>query len=154
MLARVLELWDRVPEAAQRIGSTHLDVLERAATAAIDASEDERGLAFTSAALKEIDVEAEPVRAALLLEARAVLGRPAGEAIRKADLRTALSLVPTGTDARARSRVLLSVARQVMDPSSPQARAAGRPRARPGQDQRHLPRDQRGRAPGIARPVG
>ena len=103
---------------------------------------------------KEIDVEAEPVRAALLLEARAVLGRHAGEAIREADLRTALSLVPAGTDARARSRVLLSVARQVMDPSSPQARAAGRPRARPGQDQRHLPRDQRGRAPGIARPVG
>jgi DNA-binding CsgD family transcriptional regulator len=124
LLARVLELWDRVPDAAERIGAAHLEVLERAATAAIDASENERGLAFASAALKEIDARTEPVRAALLLEVRATLGRHAGEADRRTDLRAALDLVPEGTDDAARSRVLFSIAKHVTDPASPEARAA------------------------------
>ncbi len=124
LLGRVLELWERVPDAADRIGAAHLDVLERAATAAIDAKEDERGLAFASAALKEIDQSTEPVRAALLLEARATLSRHAGEGDSNADLHAALSLVPAGTDNAARSRVLVSIARHMTDPSSLHTRAA------------------------------
>ena len=34
LLARVLELWDKVPDAAERIGASHLVVLEQAAAAA------------------------------------------------------------------------------------------------------------------------
>ena len=73
LLARVLELWDKVPDAADLIGASHLDVLEQAAIAAEDADEYERGVAFATAALKELDPGAEPARAALLLEARATL---------------------------------------------------------------------------------
>jgi DNA-binding CsgD family transcriptional regulator/tetratricopeptide (TPR) repeat protein len=124
LLARVLELWDRVPDAADRIGATHLEVLEKAAKAAIDAHEDDRGLSFASAALKEIDQDTEPVRAALLLETRATLSRHAGASDRSADLRAALRLVPAGTDDAARSRVLVSIARHVTDPASAQTRAA------------------------------
>ena len=75
LLARVLELWDKVPGAAGLIGATHLEVLERAAIAAEDAEEYERGAAYASAALKEVDPAAEPVRAAQLLESRATLSK-------------------------------------------------------------------------------
>ncbi len=68
LLTRVLELWDKVPDAADRIGASHLAVLERATAAADEAEENERGIAFASAALKEIDPAAEPARTALLLE--------------------------------------------------------------------------------------
>ena len=39
MLDRVLELWDRVPDAAARIGADHARVLEEAVEAAVDAGE-------------------------------------------------------------------------------------------------------------------
>src|SRR5215831_8644361 len=93
LLARVLELWDKVPDAAQRIDASHLDVLEQAAAAAQNADEVERGAAFASAALKEVDPAAEPVRAALLLETRAALGKVGGRTDPAADLRAALELV-------------------------------------------------------------
>ena len=69
-----------MPDAAERIGASHLIVLERAAAAAESAEENERGIAFASAALKEVDPAAEPVRAALLLETRATLGEQSGTA--------------------------------------------------------------------------
>ena len=43
LLARVLELWDKVPDAEQRIGASHLSVLEHAAAVARTAGENERG---------------------------------------------------------------------------------------------------------------
>ncbi|WP_307796573.1 helix-turn-helix transcriptional regulator [Actinomadura barringtoniae] len=55
MLSRVLELWDRVPDAAERIGAEHLDVLEQAATAADHAGEYERGIKLATAAVRELD---------------------------------------------------------------------------------------------------
>jgi hypothetical protein len=39
LLARVLELWDQVPDAAERIGAGHVRVLEEAVQAADDADE-------------------------------------------------------------------------------------------------------------------
>jgi predicted ATPase len=44
MLARVLELWPTLPDAAQRIGASHVDVLEAAADTAAVAGGDERGI--------------------------------------------------------------------------------------------------------------
>jgi DNA-binding CsgD family transcriptional regulator/tetratricopeptide (TPR) repeat protein len=115
LLARVLELWDKVPDAARRTGASHLLVLERAAAAAKTADEYERGVAFASAALKEVDPATEPVRAALLLETRATLGKHSGRVDPDADLRAALELVPPGLDDAARARVLVSGARQLAD---------------------------------------
>ena len=51
LLARVLELWDQVPDAAERIGADHVRVLEESAAAARDAGEHKRGLAFIESAL-------------------------------------------------------------------------------------------------------
>src|SRR6266702_1712449 len=54
LLARVLELWDQVPDAAERIGADHVQVLEEAVEAAHDAAEFERGIALATSALREI----------------------------------------------------------------------------------------------------
>jgi DNA-binding NarL/FixJ family response regulator len=124
LLARVLELWDKVPDAAQRIGASHLDVLEQAAAAAKGADEPERGIAFASAALKEIDSAAEPVRAALLLETRATLGDESGRTDPAADLRAALELVPAGVGDAARARVLVSESKYLAEPHGREGRAA------------------------------
>ena len=117
-----------MPDAAERIGASHLDVLEQAASAAKTADEHERGMAFASAALKEIDPAAEPVRAALLLETRATLGKHSGSADPAADLRAALELVPAGLDDAARARVLVSEAKHV---AGPRGRRRGSRRRRP-----------------------
>jgi DNA-binding CsgD family transcriptional regulator len=111
LLTRVLELWEKVPDAAERIGASQLAVLEQAASVAQTAEEHERGIAFASAALKEIDPATEPVRAALLLETRAMMGKHSGRVDPAADLQAALELVPAGLDDAARARVLVSQAR-------------------------------------------
>ena len=67
MLSRVLELWEQVPDAAERIGADHVAVLEEAVRTAELAGEDDRGIMLAQAALREIDSAAEPVRAALML---------------------------------------------------------------------------------------
>ena len=48
LVARVLELWDQVPDAAERIGAGHAQVLEEAVAAAYDAGEVERGIALAT----------------------------------------------------------------------------------------------------------
>src|SRR5260370_4168527 len=80
MLARILELWDTLPGAAQRIGSSRLSVLESAAAAAVAAGEDEHGIGFATAALKETDAAREPQRAALILADRPPLEPRPGHA--------------------------------------------------------------------------
>ena len=63
MLSRALELWEQVPDAAQRIGADQVAVLEAAVRAATLAGELDRGITLAQAALRVIDA-AEPVRAA------------------------------------------------------------------------------------------
>jgi predicted ATPase len=70
MLARVSGLWDKVPDAAQRTGTSHDRLLERAARLAHLLGEERRARALISAALREIDPAADPARAAVLLEMR------------------------------------------------------------------------------------
>lgn len=55
MLEQVLDLWDRVPNAQQQVGSDHARILERAAGAAYLAGESERGIKLARAALSELD---------------------------------------------------------------------------------------------------
>ncbi|WP_281397712.1 helix-turn-helix transcriptional regulator [Actinomadura alba] len=73
MLGRVLELWDRVPNTAELVGSDQVDVLLLTAEAATACGEVERGLAMVRAALAELDEERDPERVALLLTCRARL---------------------------------------------------------------------------------
>ncbi|GAA0826374.1 AAA family ATPase [Streptosporangium amethystogenes subsp. fukuiense] len=67
LLERVLTLWSKVPDAAERIGVDHTTVLERAAEAAGACGEVGRGGKFVKAALDELDERAEPARVANLL---------------------------------------------------------------------------------------
>ena len=101
MLEHVLELWDRVPDAEERIGVDHITVLRRAARAAGACGEPDRGLAFVRAALAETDERAHPEVAALLLTRRAALLSAQGRTGGLDDLRRAAALVPEASDVRA-----------------------------------------------------
>jgi ATP/maltotriose-dependent transcriptional regulator MalT len=114
MLSRVLELWDGVPDAAQRIGADHVAVLEAAVQTAELAGEDDRGVLLAQAALREIDAAADPVRAALLLEIRGRLKYHLGRTDFAEDLRAAVGLVPAEPPSPARSRVLESLAHRTL----------------------------------------
>ena len=116
MLSRVLELWDSVPDAAERINAEHGRVLEEAVWAAQRTGEESRAVSFASAALQEIDINAEPDRAAMLLERRSVLrgARDLDGSI--SDLRLALELVGDGAHERERAKVLAALARLQRSP--------------------------------------
>ncbi|WP_345437003.1 ATP-binding protein [Actinoallomurus vinaceus] len=101
MLERVLELWDRVPDAATRIGTDHVGVLRRAAQAAGASGEPDRGLAFVRAALAEVDEEHDPEQVALILRRRARLKFDRGQAGALDDLRRAERLLPEDSPERA-----------------------------------------------------
>jgi DNA-binding CsgD family transcriptional regulator/tetratricopeptide (TPR) repeat protein len=110
MIDRVLTLWDRVPDAAERIGAGHIDVLEKAIEAADLAGETERGVAFAREALKEID---DPLRAAGVLEQRGRLKIRLGHRTALDDLREAAWLVPVEPPSVTRARVLSTLAQHL-----------------------------------------
>jgi DNA-binding CsgD family transcriptional regulator/tetratricopeptide (TPR) repeat protein len=111
LLARVLGLWDQVPDAATRIGADHARVLEEATCAAHDAGEMERGIALATSALKELDPATEPVRVARLLEDRSHFRMKLGRADYTQDLYDALSYVPDDVSPVNRINILLFLAR-------------------------------------------
>jgi DNA-binding CsgD family transcriptional regulator/tetratricopeptide (TPR) repeat protein len=110
MLSRVLELWEQVPDAAERIGADHVTVLEEAVRTAALAGEDDRGILPTQAALREIDTVAEPVRAALMLRTRGHMKFSLGRKDFAGDLEEAVRLVPADPPSPARARVLEGLA--------------------------------------------
>ena len=124
MLARILELWPTLPDAAQRISTNFLSVLESAVEAALAAGEDERGIGFATAALEEIEAAHEPARAALMLKARARMKWHLGLAQGTEDVREALRLVPAGSPGPARGQVLSWLASRLDTSGEPGARAA------------------------------
>jgi len=112
LLARVLELWDQVPDAGDRIGADHARVLEEATCAAADAGEYERGIALASSAMKELDPAAEPTRVARLLETRGQFRKHLGRKEYFDDFAAALQVAPADAPA-VRIPILLSAARCV-----------------------------------------
>ena len=123
MLSRVSELWDEVPDAAQRVGTSHDQLLEKAARVAHLLGEQERARAFITAALREIDTAADPGRAALLLEMRGRSCPDPEDGI--ADLREALALVTGDDHQRERAVVLATLAmRLCKTPATAHARSA------------------------------
>ncbi len=111
LLARVLGLWDQVPDAELRIGADHVRVLEEATAAAHDAGEFERGIALATSGLKELDSAIEPVRVAQLLESRGHFKMRLGRKDFGQDLEDALSYVPADVAPATRVKILLSLAR-------------------------------------------
>jgi DNA-binding CsgD family transcriptional regulator len=122
MLSRVLELWDAVPDAAERIEVDHVCVLEQAVWTAHATGDEARGIAFATAALQELDSDVEPARAALLLERRSMLQGSRRIECSIEDLRLALDLVADDAHERERGRVLASLARQQRKAGDPAAR--------------------------------
>ncbi|HEU5157025.1 MAG TPA: AAA family ATPase [Streptosporangiaceae bacterium] len=107
MLSRVLELWDRVPDAAERIGHDHSTVLERAAAMADHAGESERGVKLATAALKEVT---DPMARTRLLERRGRLAIRLGRVSGLDDLREAARIVPAEPPSKERARALAALA--------------------------------------------
>ena len=110
LLARVLELWDQVPDAAERIGADHAQVLEEATAAAHNAGEFERGIALATSALKELDSATEPVRVAKLLGDRGHFKMKLGRKDYTKDLEDALDYVPADVSPATRVDILLALA--------------------------------------------
>lgn len=125
LLDRVLELWDQVPDAAARIGASRTRVLEEAASAARDAGDAHRGLAFVELALAELDERTEPVRVALLLRRRFAFRKDLGLAPSEGDLHRALALVPDGAAPSARAELLLAFSHCGISIEGPEYRARG-----------------------------
>ncbi|HEX8630571.1 MAG TPA: LuxR C-terminal-related transcriptional regulator, partial [Catenuloplanes sp.] len=109
LLERVLELWEQVPDAAERLGIDHLDLLEETALAAIQAGDHTRAFSLTRAALADIDHAAEPLRAARLLVRRGKLIRNAGKGDGATQLREAYALLRDSADP-ARVELLAEIA--------------------------------------------
>ena len=97
LFERALQLWDRVPDAAEVAGMDQVALLHRAGDAFIAAGDRTRPMPLLRSALEMVDEETEPRRAAALLERYAMAqyraGRPS-EAIETAN--RALALVKDG----------------------------------------------------------
>jgi DNA-binding CsgD family transcriptional regulator len=102
LLEQVLELWDKVPEAALHTGTDHVGVLERAADTARWAGEPERGMALADQALAGLGATGDAERRAAALSRRAGLRRELLLPGQLDDLHAALRLAAGPTPARAR----------------------------------------------------
>ncbi|WP_270157469.1 helix-turn-helix transcriptional regulator [Nonomuraea corallina] len=116
MLLRVLELWDHVPDAAERVGHGHAEMLRQTAVVAHLAGEYDRGAALATAAIEEIDRAAEPVAAARVLRLRGLIRYDLSRPGHVEDLREAAALVPAEPPSRLRGQVLESLARMLHRP--------------------------------------
>ena len=114
LFERALELWERVPDAQERAGVDHVSLLKSAGDAAGALGHPSRQLAMFEAALEELGSDAEPVRAAQLLEsvarAERSLNRPKSSIV---TLERALELIEAadGASGEARARLLAGLAR-------------------------------------------
>jgi DNA-binding CsgD family transcriptional regulator/tetratricopeptide (TPR) repeat protein len=112
MLEQVLELWDRVPAAAEHTGVDRAGVIELAADAARWASEPERGLTLVEAALGEPSEAGDAARRASLLLLRAVFRQEQLLPGPVEDLRAALRLA--GDPDRLRAQILAQLSRTLL----------------------------------------
>jgi DNA-binding CsgD family transcriptional regulator/tetratricopeptide (TPR) repeat protein len=118
-LTRALELWDRVPEAAEVAGIDRIDLLLRAAEAANQSGEFRRAVGLTREVVAAIDPSADPLRAALaherlghyVLEAEIDVGWEQVEVQMLAACRRAVELVPAEPPTALRARVAAGLAR-------------------------------------------
>ena len=112
-LERALELWDRVPDAAERTGLDRVDLLRLAAGAAAHSGETARSIALMRAAIAQVDEHSDPLRAAALLERMGQHLRVAGGSEESlAAHERALAILPEG-ESPERARLLEQRARQV-----------------------------------------
>ena len=113
-LERALEIWPRVPDAAERTGVDQAEVAGLAGEAAYQAGAIDRSLSLFDQALAGLPAEGNAVRRALVLDRRARTLRDTGrEAESVATLEEALALLPADQVTRAHAVVLSSLAMSV-----------------------------------------
>ncbi|WP_198664064.1 helix-turn-helix transcriptional regulator [Jiangella endophytica] len=108
-LERALELWDQVPDAAEKAGHDHAELLARTAAAADHAGELDRALALVDASLAEVQAAGdavEPSRVARLLGFRGGLLSELGRGGATAEIERALALIPADPPTPQRARLL------------------------------------------------
>ncbi|MFD0686266.1 ATP-binding protein, partial [Actinomadura fibrosa] len=111
MAERVLELWDRVPDAADRVGAPRSEVMEQAVLLADLAGEAETGVRLATAALAaEDDLD----RTARLYERRGLMGLRIGRDGALDDLRAAVRAAPADPPGPTRARVLATLAHKTV----------------------------------------
>ncbi|WP_233578954.1 AAA family ATPase [Micromonospora sp. BL4] len=110
LLERVLELWELVPDAADRLGMDHLALLEQTLEAAVTAGDFSRAITLTRAGLAEVDVDAAPLRAARLLNQRGRLLALLGKSDGSSELGEAYRLAAGGPAGVERVRLLADIA--------------------------------------------
>ncbi len=110
---RALELWDRVDGPAELAGCDHVDLLAR--TAAAHQFDHGRSIVLLKRALHEVDQEAAPERAALLLErlGKARWSQGKGQIALEA-WDAALALLPVSPPSEARAQLLAAKAGGLM----------------------------------------
>jgi tetratricopeptide (TPR) repeat protein len=114
-LERALEIWPRVPDAAERTGMDQAGLAGLAADAAYFAGDTGRSISLIGQALADLAAGADPVRRALLLERRARSQRDLGhEADVTVTLENALALLPAGQMTTAHAIVLAALAGSLM----------------------------------------
>ncbi|MET8351445.1 MULTISPECIES: AAA family ATPase [unclassified Micromonospora] len=110
LLERVLELWELVPDAADRLGMDHLALLEQTLNAAVTAGDFSRAITLTRAGLDEVDAEAAPLRAARLLDQRGRLLALLGKSDGSSELGEAYRLAAGGPAGVERVQLLADIA--------------------------------------------
>ncbi|WP_239090511.1 helix-turn-helix transcriptional regulator [Asanoa iriomotensis] len=113
LLERVLELWEQVPDAADRLGVDHLTLLEETMVATYTAGDFKRALSLNRAALSAIDRSDQPLRAARLLTRRGKLLSALGKSDGSPSLREAVALAEAAPDDAARAMLLADIAYQI-----------------------------------------
>ncbi|MBV9606415.1 MAG: AAA family ATPase [Solirubrobacterales bacterium] len=102
-----LELWPQVPDAAERAGIAHSELLDAAADAAFRAGAGERALGLVDQALEEVgDTGTLEERAMLLARRAAILGKIGRDTEGIAVLEQAAGLLPAEPPSRASAYVL------------------------------------------------
>lgn len=130
MASRVLELWDRVPDAEARAGVPHAEVTGKAVLLADLAGEPGTGIRLATSALADsLDAPAnaaDPMRTARLYERRGLMAMRLGRDEGIDDLREAARLAPADPPSRSRCRVLATLAFQLhpLHGTQDEARAA------------------------------
>ncbi|WP_432824703.1 helix-turn-helix transcriptional regulator [Dactylosporangium sp. CA-092794] len=114
-LERAMQIWDRVPDAAERAGRDRAAVNVLAAEAAFAVGEMSRGLSIVDEVLADPEAVADPLRRAQVVERRAFMLRGLGrdeEAV--GQLRDALALLPEQPVTLLHAVVLASLANSLM----------------------------------------
>lgn len=104
---RAVDLWDRVPDAAEAADMARVDMLTLAAEAATSAGQTSRAVELWRLTLAEVDEETEPVRAGLIRSKLAYSLWAAGDSLGALEEhRAAVAMVPAEPPTVERARVV------------------------------------------------